>query len=184
MDVNGGQSPNPNGSPIWPGTLVTGPLLAGNVFHGDGSTTLAGVGENNVGLANVGYVEMVQTQAGVTQATNGSSPGVFTTNLVIPAQSQIIGFSGMVTTAFNGSATTFGIGSTASATAFTAANAVVTGGALGLATAITPGTGATQIANWNNVGNTDVQIVITSTNTGAGVATVSVRYVQGVNNAS
>jgi hypothetical protein len=183
-DVNGGQYPNPNGSPIFPGTTFTGPLLAGNVIHSDGSGTLAGLGETNVGTANVGYAHMTQAQAGVTQAASaGQSAGVFVTSIVIPAQSAITSIKLRVTTAFSGTATTLGIGTTASATALTAANAVVTSGALGDVT-ITPGTGATQIGNWDNVGNSDVQIVLTSTNTGNGVATLFVEYMQGINLAS
>lgn len=180
-DINGGQSPNPNGSPIFPGTVFTGPLIAGNVVHSDGSGTLAALGGQS-GTANQGYCHMAQS-AVITQLTNGSSAGVFTSSIVIPAQSQITSIKLNVTTAFSGGATTLGIGSSASATAFTAANAVVTSGALGQVTVV-PGTGATQIGNWDNVGNTDVQIVVTSTNTGAGVATLTVQYLQGINLAS
>jgi hypothetical protein len=60
---------------------------------------------------------------------------------------------------------------------------VVTSGALGQVT-ITPGTSLTQIANWDNVGNQDVQIVLLSTNTGSGVGTLHVSYIQGINMAS
>jgi hypothetical protein len=103
---------------------------------------------------------------------------------VIPAQSQITAFKLNVTTAFTGNATTLGMGNTSNATAFTTANAVVTSGALGQSTAITPGTGAGQIGNWDNVGNTDVLIQVTSTNTGNGVGTLTVQYYQGINLAS
>jgi hypothetical protein len=191
MDINGGAAyPNANGSPLLPGTTFTGPVIAGNIPHSDGSGTLAGVGNTGAGTANAGYVVMAQPCV-ITQA-NGTAPGapngvatagVFTTWIVIPAQSQITSITLMVTTAFTGGATTLGIGSTASATAFTAASAVVTSGALGKVI-LTPGTGATQIGNWDNVGNTDVQVVVTSTNTGSGVGTLTVEYIQSVNNAS
>jgi hypothetical protein len=191
MDINGGAGyPNANGSPLLPGTTFTGPLIAGNIPHGDGSGTLAAVGNTGAGTANAGYAVMAQV-AVITQA-NGTSPGapngvatagVFTTWIVIPAQSQITSITLMVTTAFTGGATTLGIGTTVSATALTAASAVVTSGALGKVI-LNPGTGATQIANWDNVGNTDIQIVVTSTNTGSGVGTLTVEYIQGVNNAS
>jgi hypothetical protein len=173
MDVNGGNYPNGNGSPIFPGTLVTGPLLAGNVQSSDGSGNLAALGETQ-GTSNVGYVVMAQV-AVVTQASGA-------TNIVIPAQSQIVYIDLMVTTAWTGVATTFGVGDTASATAFTTAGAA-NGATLGKLS-ITPGTGSTQIANWDNVGNTDVKINITSTNTGSGVGTLIVHYIQGINNAS
>jgi hypothetical protein len=173
MDINGGNYPNANGSPIFPGSTFTGPLIAGNVINSDGTGNLAGLGEQS-GYANVGYALMAQS-AVVTQASG-------TTNIVIPAQSQIIGIYLMVTTAWTGVASTLGIGTTASATALTAANAVA-GGTLGQVSAA-PGTDATRIGNWDNVGNTDVKIVVTSTNTGSGVGTLTVLYVQGINNAS
>ncbi len=178
-DINGGQSPNPNGSPIQPGTLFTGPVLAGGVFHSDGTGNLAALG-GTTGTANVGYAHMTQAEVITQAASSGQSAGVYKTGIVLPAQSLITGIKLRVTTAFSGSASTLGLGTTASATALTAADAVVTSGALG-DVSITPGTGATQIANWDNVGNTDVQIKITSTNTGAGVGTLIVDYVQGIN---
>jgi len=173
MDINGGVYPNANGSPIWPAATFTGPLVAGNVVASDGTGTLAGVGETT-GAANLGYANMAQSVV-VTQAS-----GV--TNIVIPAQSQITDIYLMVTTAWTGAASTLGIGTTASATALTAAGAV-TASALGQLT-ILPGTGSTQIANWDNVGNTDIKIQITSTNTGSGVGTLTVFYLQGINLAS
>jgi hypothetical protein len=180
-DINGGVYPNAPGSPIFPGTAFTGPLLAGNVQHSDGSTALAALGETNIGQANVGYCVMAQAQP-ITQATNGTVAGVYTSALVIPAQSQILRITMMVTTAWSGAALTFGIGNTVSATAYTAA-AVASGSTLGIVT-LTPGANATAIGNWDNVGNSDVAIVVTSTNTGAGVGTLTVEYIQAINQAS
>lgn len=181
-DITGGQTTGQtNGNPIFPGTGLTGPILAGNVINSDGTGTLAGVGEQS-GTANMGYCVMAQSCV-ITQATNTGTAGQFACPIVIPAQSQIHSIKLMVTTAFTGTATTLGIGTSASATALTAANAVVTSGALGQVT-ITPGTGATQIGNWDNVGTQDVQIVVLSTNTGSGVGTLTVTYAQGINLAS
>jgi hypothetical protein len=174
-------STQPNGSPPVPGTSFAGPLLAGTVPHSDGTTNLAGVG-GTTGVANRGYVQMAQSCV-CTQATNTGTAGQFACPIVIPAQSQILHITIMVTAALTGSATTMGIGSGASATAFTAASAVVTSGALGQVS-VTPGTGATQIGNWDNVGTQDVQIVVLSTNTGSGVFTLTVEYVQSINLAS
>lgn len=175
-EVNGGQYPNPTGSPIFPGSTFTGPLLAGNVQK-TSTSTLAGVGETS-GLANVGYAVMVQTSP-VTQATNGSVAGEYTTDIVIPAQSQILSVSLLVTTAWTGAATTLGVGTTASNTAITAAGAVA-GGTKGIVSA-SPGTDDTRIGNWKDVGNTDVRIKAVSTNTGSGVGVLTVTYIQGVN---
>ena len=84
MDINGGQLTQSNGNPALPGTTFTGPLIAGNVLHSDGTSNLAGVGGQN-GLANTGYVVMAQTSV-ITQATNGSVAGVWTDpNIIIPA---------------------------------------------------------------------------------------------------
>lgn len=182
MDVNGGELTQSNGNPIFPGTAFTGPLLAGNILHGDGTSALAGAGEMTGGLANVGYITAAQVDV-ITQATNGSVAGVYTSgDIVIPAQSQILRITGMVTTAWTGASTTLGIGTNLSATAFTAAGAG-NANARGIIT-FSPGTNATAIANWDNTGSTDVQIVITSTNTGSGVMTLTVEYIQGINNAS
>jgi hypothetical protein len=180
-DITGGQVTQTNGNPIFPGTVLTGPVIAGNIISSDGTNNLAGAGEQS-GTANQGYVTMGQSCV-ITQATNTGTAGQFACPIVIPAQSQITSIKLMVTTAFTGTATTLGIGSSASATAFTAANAVVTSGALGQVS-IVPGTGATQIGNWDNVGTQDVQIVVLSTNTGNGVATLTVTYHQGIDLAS
>tara|TARA_R110000868_G_scaffold187316_1_gene429810 strand:- start:43 stop:537 length:495 start_codon:yes stop_codon:yes gene_type:complete len=161
-------------------TTFTGPIQAGNVLQSDGTGNLAGVGGYN-GTANVGYCVMAQSEV-VTQATNGSSPGVYTTNIVIPAQSQILRVNFMVTTIWSGVASTAGLGSTASATAFTPAGDL-TLGSKGFLTGIAPTTDG-QIATWDNVGDTDVQVVLTSTNTGTGVGTMTVEYIQSINLAS
>jgi hypothetical protein len=158
-------------------TAFTGPVLAGNVLNSDGTGTLAGLGGSS-GQQNLGFCEMVQAQA-VTQATNGTSAGVFTTTIVIPANSFITGIDLFVATAWSGGASTLGIGTTVSATALTTAGAVA-GGTLGKVT-VAPGTSLTQINNWLNVGNTDVEIVVTSTNTGTGAGTLVVRYAQAFN---
>ena len=161
-------------------TVFTGPIQAGNVLQSDGTGNLAGVGGYN-GTANVGYCVMAQSEV-VTQATNGSVAGVYTSGIVIPAQSQILSVTLMVTTAWTGTAKTTGIGTTVSATALTAASAV-DGTTAGLVS-VTPGTGATQIANWDNVGSNDINVVVTSTNTGSGVGTLTVTYIQSNNLAS
>jgi hypothetical protein len=109
----------------------------------------------------------------ITQASNAA------TNIVIPAQSHIVAIDTLINAAWTGAAKTFGVGTTVSATALTTAGAV-DGSALGRISA-TPGTAATQINNWIDVGNTDVQVVVTNSNTGTGVGYLTVRYVQGIN---
>jgi hypothetical protein len=180
-DIQGGQLTQLNGDPALPGTIFTGPLIVGSVLQSDGSNNLAGVGGTS-GTSNQGYVHMAQSCV-CTQATNTGSAGQFACPIVIPAQSQITAIKIMVTTALTGGATTLGVGSSGSATFFTAANAVVTSGTLGVVS-LNPGTNATNIANWDNVGTQDVQIVVLSTNTGSGVFTLTVEYVQGINLAS
>ena len=181
MDINGGQLTQTGGNPVWPTTGFTGPLIAGNVFHSDGTGTLAGAGEQ-VGTANQGYAEMIQSSY-VLQPVNGASSLVFTTNIVIPAQSMITGIFMFVQTAWN-TTTTMGFGWTGNATALTTA-AAFSGATLGQIAA-NPGTSTTQINNWINVGNTDVQLIVTSggASSGAnnnGVGVLYVRYMQGVN---
>ena len=146
-------------------TTFSGPIRAGTIRNTTGTT----VGTD---VANVGQVVMGQTSK-VTQAD-----GILT-SIVVPANSQIIEMTLYVTTAWDGAASTLGLGTTALATAYTAAGAVA-GGTIGIVS-VTPGTDATRTAAFVDVGTTDVKIAITSTNTGAGVGYLVVRYVQNVN---
>jgi len=149
-------------------TTFSGPVRAGGIKTTTGTT----LGTN---VKNVGEVVLSQREA-ITQATNGAVAGVYTTNIVIPAKSTITSVQVYVTTVWSGAASTLGIGTSASATAFTAAGAVA-GGTLGIISA-TAGADATRVATWYDVGNTDVRVVITSTNTGAGVGAIVVNYIQ------
>ena len=178
-DVVGGQLTQTNGNPPFPGTQFTGPVLAGNVFNSDGTNNLAGVGGSQ-GTSNVGFGALAQSCV-ITQATNDGTTGQFACPIVIPAQSQILAIYLMVTTAWT-STTTLGIGTGASATAFTT-SAAVSGATLGQVI-VSPGTSGTQIANWDNVGTTDVQIVVLSGSSGSGVGTLTVVYIPMINLAS
>ena len=145
-------------------TTFTGPIKAGDILNTSGTTL-------GTDVSNVGYVVMAQSSP-VTQASGATS-------IVIPANSQIIDIKVMVTSVWSGVATTFGVGTTASATFLTAAGAL-DGAAVGPLSA-TPGTDATRAGNWNDVGTTDRQIAVTSTNTGTGVGVITVTYIQARN---
>lgn len=145
-------------------TTFTGPIKAGNIPDTSGSTLGSDV-------KNTGWVLMAQSSA-FTQASGA-------TDIVIPANSQIVDIKVFLTTAMTGAATTFGIGTTASATFLTAAGAL-DGAAIGPLTA-TPGTDATRNGNWIDVGTTDRKIAVTSTNTGSGVGSIVVTYLQNRN---
>jgi hypothetical protein len=189
-DTQPGALTQPFGSPAQPATEFQGPLIVGGVLASDGTTNLAGVG-GTVGVCNQGYVVMSQACV-ITQATNDGVAGQFACPIVIPAQSKILRMTLTVTTVWSGGATTMGIGAgggTTAATAFTTATGVQ-GSTLGVVSAA-PSTAA-QIANWDNLSNAtfqttgqqDVQIVVLSGNTGTGVGTLVVEYIQGINLAS
>jgi hypothetical protein len=181
-DIQPGFYPNPNGSPVTPATTFTGPVLAGNVLSSDGTGNLAALG-GTTGTQNLGYAVMCQS-AVVTQASGG-------TDITLPAQSQILSIVLMVTTAWTGSAKTLSVGATAGTTAATAFTANTVDGSTAGRFALSPTTTA-QIANWDNISNatfqtggpTDVQLLVTSANTGSGVGTLHVTYAQGINLAS
>jgi hypothetical protein len=146
-------------------STFTGPITAGDVLNTTGST----VGS----LKNVGFAELAQSVA-VTQAATATALG---TTIVIPANSQIATIDVYVTTAWDGSAATMSIGTSATATELCALTSVGTVGK----TAFNPGTDATLTANWVDVGTSDVQIFLKSANTGDGVGYVTVRYIQALN---
>ena len=181
-DQQPGFYPNPNGSPVQPATTFTGPILAGNVLFSDGTGNLASLG-GSTGTQNTGYVVMGQSEV-VTQAAGGCS-------ITIPAQSQILSITMMVTTAWTGATKTFSVGATAGTTAATAFSASSIDGSAAGKVSISPSTAA-QYANWDNISNatfqtggpTDVQFFVTSANTGSGVGTLTVTYLQGINLAS
>ncbi len=149
-------------------TTFSGPIRAGTIKSTTGTTL-------GTDVNNVGEVVLSQNET-ITQATNGGSAGVYTTSIVIPANSTITSIQLYVTVIWSGAATTLGVGTTASATALTAA-AAVAGGTLGIIAA-TAGADATRIGNWITVGTTDVKIMITSTNTGTGTGYLVVNYIQ------
>lgn len=151
-------------------TTFSGPVKVGDIKFTTGTT----LGSD---IANLGTVASTQVEA-ITQA-GPAADGVYTTSIVIPAGSTIISIGVYVNAVWSGAASTLGIGTTASATALTAAGAVA-GGTLGLIAA-TAGADATRVGNWANVGTTDVRIKVTSTNTGTGTATLVVTYVQNPN---
>jgi hypothetical protein len=147
-------------------TTFSGQLRVGEIQNTTGTTL-------GVDVANVGQVVLAQSAA-ITQAAT-TTP----TNIVIPANSQILRITLSVTTAWTGGATTTGVGTSALATAFTAAGAVA-GGTIGKV-GVTPGTDATRTAAFLDVGTSDVRIVVTNTNTGSGVGAITVEYIQNRN---
>ena len=150
-------------------TVFTGPVLAGNVLQSDGTGALAGVGGSS-GTQNVGFVQMAQSAPITQSATAAATP------IVIPAQSQITDIYVAVTTGW-GSSGTLSIGTS------TAANELASGIA---ATSLVQGQYTipvtSLIAAWNNSSATqDVQIYVKSSTGTAGVAVLTVCYLQGIN---
>ena len=145
-------------------TTFSGPIRAGDIRDTTGTTL-------GVNVSNVGSVVMAQSSP-VLQSSSATS-------IVIPANSQIVEITLYVTTAWDGAASTLGVGTTALATRFTAAGAVA-GGTVGIVS-VTPGTDATRTGAFIDVGSTDIKIAVTSTNTGAGVGVITVRYIQANN---
>ena len=146
-------------------STFTGPIKAGNVLNTTGTT--AGT------VKNVGFVMMAQTysltQAGIATAT--------ATTIVIPAYSHIVQIQMLNTVGFSGVSSNISLGTSATATELVAATSVAN---IGI-TALTPGTDATRTGVWSNVGASDVIIYALSTNTGAGVGDLVVRYIQAEN---
>jgi hypothetical protein len=145
-------------------TTFSGPIRAGNIYDTTGTT----LGTN---VKNVGSVVMAQVFA-VTQAGSATA---LSTPIVLPANSHILNIQLLSSVAWSGAATTISVGTSATATELVSAG--VTSGAIGLA-ALTPGTDGTRTANWDDTGTSDKRIFVLSANTGTGVGTVTVRYIQ------
>jgi hypothetical protein len=143
-------------------TTFTGPIRAGNILNTSGTT----LGQN---VKNVGSVVMVQTFP-ITQAGTATALG---TQVVLPANSHILNIQMLNTAAWSGAATTLSVGTSATATELCALTAMPVG-----LVAMNPGTDATRTANWDDNGTTDKRIFVLSANTGTGVGTLTVRYIQ------
>jgi hypothetical protein len=143
-------------------TTFTGPIRAGNILNTSGTT----LGQD---VKNVGSVVMAQTYP-ITQALTATALG---TTVVLPANSHILNIQMLNTVAWDGVASTLSVGTTATATELVALTSM-TVGLVGL----NPGTDATRTANWDDVGTADKRIFVKSANTGAGVGTITVRYIQ------
>ena len=142
-------------------TTFSGPIKAGTIQNTTGTT----VGE----LRNVGSTSLIQT--GVIKQTATT----FTTDIVIPANSLITRMYVFRTTVWNGAATTFGIGDQNAGDTFSPTNQA--GATIGLVE-IATGSGLARLQSWLNVGTSDVRLVVTNTNTGTGIGTLVVEYLQ------
>jgi len=143
-------------------TTFSGPIRAGNIYNTTGTT----LGDN---VKNVGSVVMIQVFP-ITQAGTATALG---TDIVLPANSHIVNIQMLNTVAWDGAATTLSVGETATATELCA----LTAQPLGLVSMV-PGADATRAGNWDDTGTTDIRIFVKSANTGAGVGTLTVRYIQ------
>lgn len=144
-------------------TTFTGPIRAGDIINTSGTT----LGSN---VKNVGSVVMVQHYA-ITQALTATALG---TTIVLPDNSHILNIQMVVTVAWSGAATTFSVGTSATSTELVSAAAGGTVGVIGLS----PGTDATRTGNWDDTGTTDKRVFVLSANTGTGVGSLTVRYIQ------
>ena len=144
-------------------TTFSGPIRAGNIYDTTGTT----LGTN---VKNVGSVVMVQHYP-ITQALTATA---LATTVVLPADSHILNMQMVVLTAWDGAATTFSVGTSATSTELVSGAAGGTIGVIGL----NPGSDATRTANWDDTGTADKRVFVLSANTGAGVGTLTVRYIQ------
>ena len=146
-------------------TTFSGPIKAGTIRNTTGTT----VGTD---IKNVGSVLMSQSAA-ITQSTTAAASGI-----VIPANSQIVECYVYVTTAYDNSAT-LSIGTTSTSTELATAVAVSTINTIKLASQAT----ITDADTWEDIGSTDVKIFTDSsaTTADAGVATLTVTYIQNNN---
>lgn len=144
-------------------STFSGPIRAGDIYDTTGTT----IGTN---VKNVGSVVMVQTFP-ITQAGTATA---LATPIVLPANSHILNIQMVVLTAWTGAATTFSVGTSATSTELVSAAA---GGTIGVI-ALSPGSDATRTANWDDNGTVGSRIHVLSANTGSGVGTITVRYIQ------
>ena len=146
-------------------TTFSGPVKAGTISNTTGTT----VGTD---MKNVGFTLMSQSAA-ITQSTTAAASGI-----IIPANSQIVECYAYVTTAYDNSAT-LSIGTSSTSTELCTAVAVSTANVIKLGSQAT----IADSDEWEDIGSTDVKIFTDSsaTTADAGVATLTVTYIQNNN---
>ncbi len=142
-------------------TTFTGPIKAGPILNTSGTT----LGRD---VKNTGFVVMAQVVP-ITQAATATALG---TAIVLPANSHIINIQMLNTVAWDAT-NTLSVGTSATATELVALTAMPVG-----LVGLNPGTDATRTAAWDDTGTTDKRIFVKSANTGVGVGTLTVRYIQ------
>ena len=146
-------------------TTFSGPIKAGTIANTTGTT----VGDN---VKNVGFVKMAQT-ASWSQSTTAADTGI-----VIPANSQVTEVIINITTACDAANISMGTSSTSTElfsalAAGTAANVFKFG---------TGGT-ITDGDTWADIGSSDLPIYIDFSAGTSGAGSVTVEYIQNINNA-
>jgi hypothetical protein len=139
-------------------TTFSGPIRAGNINTTTGTTL-------GTDVRNIGSVVMVQTVP-VTQALTSTA---FGTDIVLPANSHILNIQMLNTTAWD-TTNTMSVGTTTTATELGALLAMTQG-----LISFTPGALA---AAWDDTGTADKRVFLKSANTGIGVGTLTIRYIQ------
>jgi hypothetical protein len=148
-------------------TTFSGPIRAGNIKNTTGTT----VGTN---IANVGYVVMTQT---FSADLSGGALAASVTDVVIPANSQIIDLVIDVITAAN-TTTNLSVGDTAGGAA-TILNTFASGTDAGRKY---PTTQAGAALGWQDTGTADIRLTVTaSAATTAGLVRFTVLYAQNNN---
>ena len=153
-------------------TTFSGPIKAGTINN----TTGTSLGTN---IKNVGQVVMAQTfSTGTALASGASAANV--TDVVIPANSQIIDIVLDKPTAMGNATCVFSIGDTVGGNAtFINSYNITTGAGAGRAYPTTEAGGALA---WADVGTSDVRITWTSTGaTNAGEVRATILYQQNIN---
>jgi hypothetical protein len=149
-------------------TTFSGPILAGTIKNTTGTT----VGTD---MKNTGQVVMAQSFS-FGFATEGAATN---TNVIIPANSQIVAIDVNVETAFNDSGTDIlEIGSSADTDLYVNDVAISAVGKIALGT-------AALCANWKDIGTSDVRIGFiyngANDDATAGAATATISYLQNNN---
>ncbi len=154
-------------------TTFAGPIKAGPIFNTAGTT----LGTN---VKNTGQVVMAQTFSTGDTLDSGAS-AANETNVIIPANSQIVDIVLDVPTAIGGATCVFSIGDTVGGNAtFINSFSIATGGTTVGRNYPTSEAGGT--LEWADIGGADLRLTWTSTGaTDAGVIRATVLYQQNIN---